>query len=76
MVGGSLKQWWWPQTGPLAQRAHAVLPGQAVARSVQQLLHLAVLELGVLSDLVKCVCLHNLPIVKYCVQQVLMGTDT
>lgn len=39
--------------------------------SMQQLLELTLFELSIVSDFVKCVRLHNLPILKDCVQQVL-----
>lgn len=38
-----------------------------------QLLQLALFELGIVSDLVKCVHLHNLPVLEDSVQQVLEG---
>ena len=40
-------------------------------RSEQQLVLLTLFELCIVSDFVKCVCLHNLPVLKDCVQQVL-----
>lgn len=39
--------------------------------SLQQLLKLAFFQLGIVSDFVKRVRLHNLPVLKDCVQQVL-----
>lgn len=39
--------------------------------SVQQLFKLTLFELSIVSDFIKCVHLHNLPILKDCVQQVL-----
>lgn len=39
--------------------------------SLQQLLKLTLFELSIVSDFVKCVRLHNLPILKDGVQQVL-----
>lgn len=39
--------------------------------SVQQLLELAFFELGIVSDFIKRVVLHNLPVLKHCVQQIL-----
>lgn len=38
---------------------------------MQQLFKLILFELSIVSDLVKCVHLHNLPVLKDCVQQVL-----
>lgn len=43
--------------------------------SVQQLFHLAVLQLGILSHVVEGVRLHNLPVVEHSVQQVLRGAE-
>lgn len=40
-------------------------------RSLQQLLKLTLFELSIVSDFIKCVCLHNLPVMKDGVQQVL-----
>ncbi len=45
--------------------------GSVVLRSVQQLLKLTLFELSIVSDFVKCVRLHNLPVLKDGVQQVL-----
>lgn len=45
--------------------------GSVVLCSVQQLLKLTLFELGIVSDFVKCVRLHNLPVLKDGVQQVL-----
>ena len=45
--------------------------GSVVLRSVQQLLKLTLFELSIVSDFIKCVRLHNLPVLKDCVQQVL-----
>lgn len=45
--------------------------GLAGLHSVQQLFKLALFELSIVSDFVKCVRLHNLPITKDSVQQVL-----
>lgn len=42
-----------------------------VLRSVQQHIKLALFELSIVSDFVKCVRLHNLSVQKDCVQQVL-----
>lgn len=39
--------------------------------SLQQLLKLTLFELSIVSDFIKCVHLHNLPILKDSVQQVL-----
>lgn len=39
--------------------------------SVRQLLELTLFELSIVSDFVECVRLHNLPVEKDCVQQVL-----
>lgn len=43
----------------------------AELRSVQQLFKLALFELGIVSDLVECVHLHNFTVLEDCVQQVL-----
>lgn len=45
--------------------------GSVVLRSLQQLFKLTLFELSIVSDFVKCVRLHNLPVLKDCVQQVL-----
>lgn len=45
--------------------------GSVVLRSVEQLFKLALFKLSIVSDFVKCVGLHNLPVLKDCVQQVL-----
>lgn len=45
--------------------------GLVVLRSVQQLFKLTLFELSIVSDFIECVRLHNLPILKDCVQQVL-----
>lgn len=45
--------------------------GLVVLRSVQQLFKLTLFELSIVSDFIKCVRLHNLPVLKDCVQQVL-----
>lgn len=45
--------------------------GSVVLLSVQQLLKLTLFELSIVSDFIKCVRLHNLPVLKDCVQQVL-----
>lgn len=48
-----------------------IMWGLAGLHSVQQLFKLALFELSIVSDFVKCVRLHNLPITKDSVQQVL-----
>lgn len=45
--------------------------GLVVLCSVQQLFKLTLFELSIVSDFIKCICLHNLPVLKDCVQQVL-----
>lgn len=45
--------------------------GWRVLRSLQQLLKLALFQLGIVSDFVERVRLHNLPVLKHGVQQVL-----
>lgn len=44
--------------------------GSVVLRS-EQLFKLTLFELSIVSDFVKCVRLHNLPVLEDCVQQVL-----
>lgn len=45
--------------------------GWRALHSLQQLLKLAFFQLGIVSDFVERVRLHNLPVLKDCVQQVL-----
>lgn len=57
--------------GCLEGGGYGVGAGSVVLRSMQQLFKLILFELSIVSDLVKCVHLHNLPVLKDCVQQVL-----